>query len=91
MSNIWVGIRPGSLTTRVLAMAGAGEMILKARLSPSPSHPRALPTLLEAVVACLVAAATRAYPGRMGSAESPARKRRRSIAPHLRPLMGQLP
>jgi len=49
MSNIWVGISPGPLTTRVLAMAGASETILKARLWPQPSHPRALPTFLEAV------------------------------------------
>jgi len=49
MSNIWMGISPGPQTTRVLAMAGASETILKARLSPSPSHPRALATLLEAV------------------------------------------
>jgi hypothetical protein len=49
MSNIWMGISPGPSTTRVLAMAGASETILKARLSPAPSHPRALATLLEAV------------------------------------------
>lgn len=49
MSNVWMGISPGPLTTRVLAMAGASETILKARLSPAPSHPRALSTLLEAV------------------------------------------
>jgi hypothetical protein len=49
MSNLWMGISPGPLTTRVLAMAGAGETILKARLSPEPSHPRALATLIEAV------------------------------------------
>lgn len=50
MSNeIWMGIEPGRLTTRVIAMAGASETLLKARLSPSPSHPRALATLLEAV------------------------------------------
>jgi hypothetical protein len=46
---IWMGIAPGSLTTRVIAMAGASETILKARLAPEPHHPRALPTLLEAV------------------------------------------
>jgi len=49
MSNIWLGISPGPLTTRVLAMAGASETILKARLSRQPSHPRALATLPEAV------------------------------------------
>lgn len=49
MSTIWMGISPGPLSTRVLAMAGPGETILKARLAPQPSHPRALATLLEAV------------------------------------------
>ncbi len=49
MSNLWMGIAPGRRTTRVIAMAGASETILKARLSASPSHPRALSTLLEAV------------------------------------------
>jgi len=49
MSNVWIGISPGPLTTRVLAIAGASETILKARLSPEPSHPRAMTTLLEAI------------------------------------------
>lgn len=49
MSSIWMAISPGDAHTRVIAMAGAGETILKARLSPQPSHPRALATLLEAV------------------------------------------
>ncbi len=49
MSTLWMGIAPGSQTTRVIAMAGARETILKARLSREPSHPRALATLLEAV------------------------------------------
>lgn len=49
MNEIWMAISPGALTTRVIAMAGASETILKARLGPSPSHPRALPTLLEAM------------------------------------------
>lgn len=49
MSDIWMGISPGATTTRVLAMAGPSETILKARLSSRPSHPRALATLLEAV------------------------------------------
>ena len=48
-NDTWMGIAPGRLTTRVIAMAGADETLLKARLSPSPSHPRALATLLEAV------------------------------------------
>lgn len=49
MSTIWMGISPGPSSTRVLAMAGPGETILKARLAPEPGHPRALATLLEAV------------------------------------------
>jgi hypothetical protein len=49
MSNLWMGISPGTCATRVMAMAGASETILKARLSPTPGHPRALATLLEAV------------------------------------------
>ena len=49
MRSIWMGISPGPSATRVIAMAGPGETILKARLSPQPAHPRALSTLLEAV------------------------------------------
>lgn len=49
MSTIWMGIAPGARTTRVIAMAGASETILKARLAAEPHHPRALPTLLEAI------------------------------------------
>jgi hypothetical protein len=49
MESIWMGIAPGSLTTRVIAMEGPGETILKAQLSREPKHPRALATLLEAV------------------------------------------
>jgi hypothetical protein len=49
MSRIWMGISPEPSTTRVIAMAGARDTILKARLSPEPHHPRAMATLLEAV------------------------------------------
>jgi hypothetical protein len=49
MGNIWIGIAPGARTTRVIAMAGASETNLKARLAPEPHHPRALATLLEAI------------------------------------------
>ena len=49
MSNLSMGISPGPKDTRVIAMAGSGDTILKARLSREPSHPRALPALLEAV------------------------------------------
>ena len=49
MESIWMGIAPGSDTTRVIAMAGPSETILKAQLAKDPLHPRALATLLEAV------------------------------------------
>ncbi len=49
MSNLSMGISPGPRDTRVIAMTGSHETILKARLSRQPSHPRALATLLEAV------------------------------------------
>jgi hypothetical protein len=49
MSNLSMGISPGPQGTRVIAMAGSSVTILKARLSREPSHPRALPTLLEAI------------------------------------------
>ncbi len=32
MSNLWMAISPGPTATRVIAMAGASETILKARL-----------------------------------------------------------
>jgi hypothetical protein len=49
MSDIWMGIAPEPKATRVIAMAGPSETILKARLLPSPRHPRAMAMLLEAV------------------------------------------
>ncbi|MDP9034642.1 MAG: hypothetical protein M3O50_07520 [Myxococcota bacterium] len=49
MSNLSMGISPGRRDTRVIAMTGSNETILKARLSRRPSHPRALATLLVAV------------------------------------------
>jgi hypothetical protein len=49
MSNLSIGISPGPRDTRVLAMTGPSDTILKARLLRQPSHPRALPTLLEAI------------------------------------------
>ncbi len=42
MKSIWMGIAPGSTTTRVIAMAGPSETILKAHLSRDPVHPHAL-------------------------------------------------
>jgi hypothetical protein len=49
MESLWMGIAPGLEMTRVIAMAGANETILKAHLASDPKHPRALATLLEAV------------------------------------------
>lgn len=49
MRSIWVGIDSTRDGTRVLATAGPTETILKARLSATAQHPRAVPTLLEAL------------------------------------------
>ena len=49
MTDIWMAIAPEKQTTRVIAMAGPSETILKARLAPEPAHPRAMATLLEAI------------------------------------------
>jgi hypothetical protein len=49
MESVWMGIAPSSKTTRVVAMTGPSDTILKARLAFDPKHPRALATLLEAV------------------------------------------
>jgi hypothetical protein len=49
MESIWMAIAPDTTSTRVLAMVGAQDTILKARLSRSPSHPRAMASLLEAI------------------------------------------
>jgi len=44
-----MGIAPGQQTTRVIAMTGPDETILKALMAREPRHPRAIPTFLEAV------------------------------------------
>jgi hypothetical protein len=49
MESIWMGIDPRPQATRVIAMTGPHETILKAQLARDPRHPRALATLLEAV------------------------------------------
>jgi len=49
MESIWMGIAPSSEATRVIAMSGPSETILKAQLATDPKHPRALATLLEAL------------------------------------------
>lgn len=47
MESIWVCMSPGSHTTRILAMRGPSETILKAHLSLRPSSSRAVVALLE--------------------------------------------
>lgn len=49
MSSLWVVIDSKFAETRVLATAGPTETVLKARLSATAQHPRAVPTLLEAL------------------------------------------
>jgi len=49
MTALWVGIDPHPTETRILAMSGPSETVLKARLRPHPQHPRAAATLLEAL------------------------------------------
>ena len=49
MDTIWVGIDPRPQHTRILAMSGPEETILKARLFQSPSSRLALGALLEAL------------------------------------------
>lgn len=49
MESIWMAIAPNATSTRVLAMDGPHDTILKARLSRSPAHPRAMASLLEAI------------------------------------------
>lgn len=49
MRPLWVAIDSRSDETRVLATAGPRETVLKARLSPTPQHPRAVVALLEAL------------------------------------------
>ena len=47
--TIWVAIQPGCTETRILATQRARQTLLKARLAGHPAHPRAIPTLLEAL------------------------------------------
>lgn len=49
MQSLWVGIDSRRHETRVLVTSGPMETVLKARLLPSVTHPRAVPTLLEAL------------------------------------------
>jgi hypothetical protein len=49
MESIWLGISPGPLSTRLLAMRGPKEVILKAELLRSPASPRAVQALMESL------------------------------------------
>lgn len=49
MDSIWLGLCPSERSTRILAMRGPTDTILKAHLSLRPSSPRAVIALLEAV------------------------------------------
>jgi hypothetical protein len=47
--SIWLGLSPSSRSTRILAMRGPSETILKAHLSLRPSSGRAVTALFEAI------------------------------------------
>jgi len=49
MRSLWVAIDSRCDETRVLVTAGPTETVLKARLSGTAQHPRAVPALLEAL------------------------------------------
>lgn len=49
MKSIWLGLSPSSRSTRILAMRGPSETILKAHLSLRPSSGRAVTMLFEAI------------------------------------------
>lgn len=49
MESIWLGLSPSPHATRILAMRGPSETILKAHLSLRPSSPRAVVALLESL------------------------------------------
>ena len=49
MRSLWVAIESRTEETRILVTAGPKETVLKARLSSVAQHPRAVPTLLEAL------------------------------------------
>ncbi len=49
MEALWVAIDSRPDETRILATAGPHETVLKARLRATAQHPRALPTLLDAL------------------------------------------
>lgn len=49
MESIWLGMSPGPQSTRVLAMRGPAQTLMKAHLSLRPASVRAVPALLEAL------------------------------------------
>jgi hypothetical protein len=49
MQSIWMAIWPTQGGAQLLAMQSPWEAIFKGKLRPNPSHPRALPFLLEAL------------------------------------------
>lgn len=49
MESIWMGLSPSARSTRILAMRGPGETILKAHLSLRPGSGRAVTALFEAI------------------------------------------
>jgi hypothetical protein len=51
MSSLWLSIEPTIPFTRLLLSQPSVGTALKARLSPSPAHPRAVAMLLEALAA----------------------------------------
>jgi hypothetical protein len=73
MHSIWTAIRPTPGGAQLLAMQAPSEPIIKANLRPNPSHPRALPFLLEALAlwqGCRVRAALYADESPAGCATS---------------------
>lgn len=49
MDSIWLGMSPSARSTRILAMRGPSETILKAHLSLRPQSGQAVTALLEAI------------------------------------------
>lgn len=49
MESIWLGLSPSARSTRILAMRGPSETILKAHLSLRPASSRAVTALFEAI------------------------------------------
>lgn len=88
MESIWMGIAPSPTSTRVLAMDGAHDTFLKARLARSPIHRHALSTLLEAI-ALWQGRRVRGRPARwvrfVFLSRDVSRRRKRALLPRLDP------